>query len=224
MVSPHSSECSSSIRGSNSLLLCGYNLDRSSMHGEGVTAVAWRTSAWHHCMSSRRAFAATSRALKIKQRREALAARVKIPRWAPPEAPFGEGPHQAAGHSDPADGSPSNHAASLPPNDRGGQWTFDPSSGAPDGLRPPDGIIASNQARALPTSVASTSTGNGIVVAGRPIEDSLVDQNGVPWSPPVISAELAAEVATGRRHVSMSHLPDGLQRIYEQYLDSKPLS
>ena len=86
MVSPHSSECSSSIRGSNSLLLCGYNLDRSSMHGEGVTAVAWRTSAWHHCMSSRRAFAATSRALKIKQRREALAARVKIPRWAPPEA------------------------------------------------------------------------------------------------------------------------------------------
>ena len=206
-------------------LLCRLRPSPLLMHGrtfdDEYSRDAWR------CMGDRRGFAATSRTLKIKQRRAAMAVRVKIPRWMDPSSASeglpSESLHQSPNHvdvvpheidvqreSDADSALNERHDTTIGSGDRGTE-------------RPPTDLwsigLPSATSSDAPPALSQTLTN-----LGSSSNSHLgVDPND-PRGMPVISADLAAELATSSRHIPMSHLPEGLQRVYEKCLDSKPPS
>ena len=210
-------------------LLCRLRPSPLLMHGrpfdDEYSRDAWR------CMGDRRGFAATSRTLKIKQRRAAMAVRVKIPRWMDPSESASEGlPSESLRQSSiHADGTP--HVVDLKLE----QWETDVSDSALTkhhdtriGLgdrgaeQPPPDMLSIGLPSAT-SSDAPPALSQTLTNLGSSSSSHLgVDPND-PRGMSMINVDLAAELATSSRHIPMSHLPDGLQRVYEKYLDSKLL-
>ena len=175
----------------------------------------------------RRFFAssAPSRLLALKQRRASIVTRVRIPRWSPATEKVASPPTDGAGA-----------AASVPAAATAGQVQSSAevqlqgeataASTAAEPLRYDDALPAAVEANARGAELAEAGfRGNeGALLDVRAGVNGAVLDEGNPRGLPLISAELAAELATGNRHVSMSHLPGGLQRVYERYIEGSGIT
>lgn len=177
-----------------------------------------------HAAAQQRRFAssAPSRLLALKQRRASIAARVRIPRWAPAERVAVAAPPGERGGLRRRDGGADVEVAASVTGQ--GQSTEVQLLGEAAAVR------TAAEYDALPATVgAGASAGAGLAEAdfagdGTLLEigagvDGAAREEGNPRGLPLISAELAAELATVNRHVSMSHLPGGMQRVYERYIE-----
>ena len=178
-----------------------------------------------HAVHVQRRFAssAPSRLLALKQRRASIATRVRIPRWSPATEKAASPPADGAGAAAAVTAAPAAATAGQVQSSAEVQLQGEATtaSTAAEPLRYDDALPAAVEANArgaeLAEAVFSGDKG-ALLDVGAGVNGAVLDE-GNPRGLPLISAELAAELATGNRHVSMSHLPGGLQRVYERYIE-----